>query len=104
MDLLQLHYFRTVARFEHVTRAAEELRVAQPALSKTLARLEAELGVPLFDRRQSTSDQSGKDGGRGISGQARPERHSSVFRCSREFSRGAPVQAGIISPRIRGFL
>ena len=51
MDLLQLHSFRTVARLDHVTRAAEELRVAQPALSKTIARLEAELGVPLFDRR-----------------------------------------------------
>src|SRR5262249_19356145 len=51
MDLLQLHYFRTVARLEHVTRAAEELGVAQPALSKTMARLEAELGMPLFDRR-----------------------------------------------------
>jgi LysR family transcriptional regulator, transcription activator of glutamate synthase operon len=51
MELLQLHYFRTVARLEHVTRAAEELTVAQPALSKTIARLEAELGVSLFDRR-----------------------------------------------------
>jgi DNA-binding transcriptional LysR family regulator len=51
MDLLQLHAFRTVARLEHVTRAAEALRVAQPALSKTIARLEAELGVQLFDRR-----------------------------------------------------
>lgn len=51
MDLLQLHYFRTVARHQHVTRAAEELIVAQPSLSKTIARLETELGAPLFDRR-----------------------------------------------------
>ncbi len=51
MDLLQLHYFRTVARLQHVTRAAEELAVAQPSLSRTIARLEAELGTPLFERR-----------------------------------------------------
>lgn len=51
MDLLQLRYFQTVARYEHISRAAEELRVAQPSLSRTLARLEAELGCPLFDRQ-----------------------------------------------------
>lgn len=50
VELLQLQYFRTVARLEHMTRAAEELRIAQPALSKTIARLEEDLGVPLFDR------------------------------------------------------
>lgn len=47
MDLLQLRYFQTVARHQHVSRAARELRVAQPALSRVIARLEAELGVPL---------------------------------------------------------
>ncbi|GIO15753.1 LysR family transcriptional regulator [Cohnella xylanilytica] len=51
MELLQLHYFRTVARLEHMTRASQELRIAQPALSKTISRLEEDLGVPLFDRQ-----------------------------------------------------
>ncbi|SMQ15973.1 transcriptional regulator [Streptomyces sp. Ag82_O1-12] len=51
MDLLQLRYFQVVARYEHISRAAEELRVAQPSLSRTVARLEAELGAPLFDRQ-----------------------------------------------------
>lgn len=51
MELLQLQYFRTVARMEHMTRAAQELLIAQPALSKTIARLEDDVGVPLFDRQ-----------------------------------------------------
>jgi DNA-binding transcriptional LysR family regulator len=50
LEFLQLHYFQTVARLEHMTKAAEELLIAQPSLSKTIARLEEDLGVPLFDR------------------------------------------------------
>ncbi|TLS51885.1 LysR family transcriptional regulator [Paenibacillus antri] len=50
MELLQLQYFRTVAKWEHMTKAAQDLRIAQPALSKTISRLEKDLGVPLFDR------------------------------------------------------
>ncbi|MFI9012068.1 LysR family transcriptional regulator [Actinosynnema sp. NPDC053489] len=50
MDLNALRQFLVVARLEHLSRAADELRVAQPSLSRTIARLEGELRAPLFDR------------------------------------------------------
>lgn len=50
MELLQLKYFQTVAWLEHMTKAAEQLQIAQPSLSKTISRLEEDLGVELFDR------------------------------------------------------
>ena len=54
MDLLQLRYFQTVARLEHMTQAAQELSISQPSLSKTIIHLEHELGVSLFDRQGRT--------------------------------------------------
>jgi len=50
MELLQLRYFCTVARMCNISRAAEHHRIPQPAMSKTISKLERELGVPLFDR------------------------------------------------------
>ncbi len=52
MDLVQLRYFQAVARAGNVTRAARELYVTQPNLSKSISRLEDELGVPLFEHRK----------------------------------------------------
>lgn len=51
MEWNQLEYFQTVARVQHMTHAAEILSISQPALSRSIARLEAELGVPLFERQ-----------------------------------------------------
>jgi LysR family transcriptional regulator, transcription activator of glutamate synthase operon len=50
VELRQLVYFESVARLGGFTRAAEALRVAQPAISAQIRQLESELGVPLFVR------------------------------------------------------
>lgn len=51
MELRHLIYFEAVARHEHVSRAAIELSVAQPAITKQLQDLERELeGGKLFER------------------------------------------------------
>lgn len=51
MELLQLHYFKTIAECQHITKAANKLMISQPSLSNTLSRIEHELGVQLFDRQ-----------------------------------------------------
>ena len=50
MELRQLRYLEAVARHRHFTRAAEELHVAQSAVSNQVRRLERELGVELLER------------------------------------------------------
>lgn len=45
-----LECFRVAGRLQHVTRAAEQLGTSQPALSRSLARLQSDLGVQLFRR------------------------------------------------------
>lgn len=50
MNLYHLRYFTVLAQFEHYTKAAEHLAIAQPSLSHAIASLEEEIGVKLFEK------------------------------------------------------
>lgn len=51
MELRQLRYFVTTARLGSFTRAAEQLRIAQPAISMAIRKLEEELELTLLNRQ-----------------------------------------------------
>ncbi|KQR96498.1 LuxR family transcriptional regulator [Williamsia sp. Leaf354] len=51
MELYQLRYFHAVADLGGLRAAAENLVVSQSAVSRAIAALESEIGVPLFTRR-----------------------------------------------------
>ena len=51
MDIQKLKYFYITAQLEHITRAAEQIHIAQPSLTQAIHSLEDELGVALFQRQ-----------------------------------------------------
>lgn len=62
MELSQLRYFLKVAQRSNFTRASEDLGITQPALSRSIAKLEEEFGQPIFERQ--TRNVSLTDAGR----------------------------------------
>jgi DNA-binding transcriptional LysR family regulator len=55
VELRQLEYFQSIGRLGSVTKAANQLNVAQPSVSAGIKKLEAELGVNLLDRSHKKS-------------------------------------------------
>jgi len=54
MDIRELRYIMEVAKTQNITKAANNLYISQPALSKSLKKVEAELGITLFFRDGNT--------------------------------------------------
>lgn len=109
LDLRRLRYFVTVAERLSFVRAAAELHLTQPALSRQIRTLEAELGVTLFRRdRQGTAL---TDAGAQLLDDARPilasaaavqRRVRVVWRGERRFTIG--FMPGVpVTPLIRAF-
>lgn len=62
MKLSQLKQFQAVACTQNITTASKQLYLSQPSVTRTIGKLEQELGVPLFDRseRKLKLNQAGK--------------------------------------------
>ena len=50
INMRQIEVFLCAARHQNISKAAEELYISQPALSKTISRMEKDFGTPLFSR------------------------------------------------------
>ena len=53
VDITQLQYLAAFQKFGTLSQAAEALHISQPALSRSMQKLEEELQVPLFDRQKN---------------------------------------------------
>lgn len=80
MRLEYLRYFDHLAEVLSFTRAAEDLYIAQPTISSAIKRLEAELGIKLFDRREGMARVELTAAGTAL--------HEHVARSLREFDAG----------------
>jgi DNA-binding transcriptional LysR family regulator len=119
LDLRRLRYFVAVAAERNFTRAAERLHVAQPALSRSIRQLEAELGVELLRRTTHTFELTDAGAYLVTHGRALLEQADALERTLRSFGLGeagrvvvaygtsagyetAPRLLGAVADRLRG--
>jgi DNA-binding transcriptional LysR family regulator len=96
MELRHLRYFDKVASELNFTRAAEKLRVAQPALSRQIRQLEDELGVELLKRSPRSVQLT--DAGRAFLAEARSllAHSEQAMRAARQTDSRAALKIGYI--------
>jgi DNA-binding transcriptional LysR family regulator len=90
MELRHLRYFVAIAEERSFSRAAERLWVAQPGLSSQIRRLEAELGIKLFERHTRGVDLT--DAGEVFLGRAR----ATLAAADEARATGADLEAGLL--------
>jgi DNA-binding transcriptional LysR family regulator len=106
MELRHLRYFVAVAELLNFRKAAEELRVAQPALSSQIQDLEHELGVRLLDR--DTGGVRLTDAGAAFLEEARAtlRQAQTAMAVAREAAKGrrGRLTVGYLAPLLMGFM
>src|SRR5882672_9114659 len=106
MELRHLRYFVAVAEQLNYRKAADQLRVAQPALSSQIKDLEAEVGVRLLDR--DTGGVRLTDAGAAFLAEARliaahAQRAAGIARDAAKGRRGR-INIGYFAPLVMGFM
>ncbi|MBM9468126.1 LysR substrate-binding domain-containing protein [Nakamurella leprariae] len=98
MELRHLRYFVAVAEALHFRKAAENLHMVQPALSKQIRALEAELGLQLLerDRRHVSLTEAGKT--------FLEEAHAVLARADGAKARAVAVSRGEVGALTIGFI
>ncbi len=106
MNPYRVRYFLAVVEEMHFGRAADRLRIAQPALSQQIKRLEQELGVALFDRTRRRVELT--EAGRTLAEDGRRllDHHEKVQDATRAAGRGeiGTLRVGMVGSAVIGLL
>ena len=112
MELRSLRYFLAVIDEGTFRRAAKQLRITQPPLSREIRRMERELGVDLFDRSANRWSSRPRDGRLEAEARAVLSRVDSAMGAARRAATGreqltigflGAAANGLLPPTVRRF-